>query len=121
MITGFVKNPGHGTKFSPDVNDSENTETICVKNSVANTFRTGQTTTTRVTLDDLDTIQFTANDSTGKLPNSGPSKTTICNNNKSLHRLRIPQLEVFSLFISVLYNLTILTRMMILHLNITFI
>ena len=101
MVTGFVNDPGHGTKFSPDVNDSENTETICVKNSVTNTFRTGRTTTTRVTLDDLVT-------NTGKLPNSGSSKTTLCGNNKALHRLRVPQLEVFYFFISVLYNLTIL-------------
>ena len=33
MITGFVKNPGHGTKFSPDVNVNEDTEidNLCQK------------------------------------------------------------------------------------------
>ena len=85
------------------MNDSENTETICVKNSVTNTFRTGQTVKNSATntLDDL-----VAN--TGKLPSSGSSKTTLWGNNKALHRLRVPQLEVFYFFISVLYNLTIL-------------
>ena len=88
------------------MNDSENTETICVKNSVTNTFRTGQTGQTvensaTNTLDDL-----VAN--TGKLPSSGSSKTTLWGNNKALHRLRVPQLEVFYFFLSVLYNLTIL-------------
>ena len=32
MVTGFVDDPDHGTKFSPDVNGNEDTEVICVRN-----------------------------------------------------------------------------------------
>ena len=76
MITGFIKNPGHDTKFSPAANVNEDTETICVRKSVPNTFQTGQNTTD----DDLGAIQTTVGDTTGKQPNSGSSKITLTNN-----------------------------------------
>ena len=76
-VTGFVKNPGHGTKLSPDVNGNEDTEIICVRKSVANTFQTGQNTTDK----DLGAIQATVGDTTGRQPNSGSPKITLANNN----------------------------------------
>ena len=110
-VTGFVKNPGHGTKLSPDVNVNEDTGIICVRKSVPNTFQTGQNTTD----DDLGAIQTTVGDTTGKQPNSGSSKTTLTND-KSFQCFRFPQREVLS-FYFVLYSLTILKRMNIVHIN----
>ena len=109
MITGFVKNPGHCTKFSPDVNVNEDTEIICIRKSVPNTFQTGQNTTD----DDSGAIQTTADDTTGKQPKSYSSKITSTNN-KSFQCFRFPQREVLS-FYFVLYSLTILKRMDILY------
>ena len=103
MVTGFVENPGHGTKFSPDVNGNEDMEMICVRKSVPNTFQTGQNTTDK----DLGAIQTTVGDTTGKQPNSGSSKITITNNNKSFQCFRLPQREVLS-FYFLLNRLTIL-------------
>ena len=77
-VTGFVSDPSHGTKYSPAANVNEDTEAICVRKSVPNTFRECQNTTD----DDLDTIQITASVMTEKQPNSGSTKITI-NNNKS--------------------------------------
>ena len=76
MVTGFVNDPGHGTKFSPAANVNEDTETICVRKSVPNTFQAGQNTTD----DDLDTIQTTVGDMTWKQPYSGSSKITLTTN-----------------------------------------
>ena len=109
MITGFVKNPGHGTKLSPDVNVNEDTGIICVRKSVPNTFQTGQNTTD----DDLGAIQNTVDDTTGKQPNFGFSKLALINNTKSFQCFRFPQREVLS-FYFVLNRLTILKRMNIL-------
>ena len=89
-VTGFVRNPGHGTKLSPDMNVNEDTEGICVKNSVQKSFQTVQNT-----MDvDLYAIQNTADDTTGKQPNSGSSKITLTNN-KSFQCFCFPQREVF--------------------------
>ena len=109
-VTGFVKNPGHGTQLSPDVNVNEDTEMICVRKSVPNTFQTGQNTTD----DDLGVIQTTVDDTTGKQPNVGFSKIALINNTKSFQCFRFPQREVLS-FYFVLNRLTILKRMTILH------
>ena len=91
-VTGFVKNPGHGTKLSPDVNVNEDTGIICVRKSVPNTFQTGQNTTD----DDLGVIQTTVDDTTGKQPNVGFSKITLINSTKSFQCFRLPQREVLS-------------------------
>ena len=91
-VTGFVKNPGHGTKLSPDVNVNEDTEEICVKKSVQKSFQTGQNT-----MDvDLYAIQNTADDTTGKQPNFGFSKLVLINNTKSFQCFQFPQREVLS-------------------------
>ena len=95
MITAFVKNPGHGTKFSPDVNGNEDTEIICVRKLVPNTFQTGQNTTE----DDLDAIQTTVGDTTGKQPNSGSSKITLINN-KYFQCFRFPQRRFYRFILS---------------------
>ena len=105
MITGFVKNPGHETKLSPDANVNEDTGIICVRKSVPNTFQTGQNTTD----DDLGAIQNTVDDTTGKQPNFGFSKLSLINNTKSFQCFRFPQREVLS-FYFVLKRLTILKR-----------
>ena len=90
-LTGFVKNPGHGTKFSPDVNANDDTETICVKNSVPNAFQTGQDTTD----DGSGTTQTTVGNTTGKQPNSGTSKIKLTND-KLFQSFRLPRREVLS-------------------------
>ena len=90
-VTGFVKNPGHGTKFSPDVNANDDTETICVKNSVPNTFQTDQD----ITDDDLDATRTTVGNTTGKRPNSGTSKIKLTNN-KLFQCFRFPRREALS-------------------------
>ena len=102
MITGFVKNPGHGTKLSPDVNVNEDTGIICVRKSVPNTFQTGQNTTD----DDLGAIQTTVGDTTGKQPSSGSSKNALTNNDKSFQCFRFPQREVLSFYLSCTVNNT---------------
>ena len=109
-VTGFVKNPGHGTKLSPDVNVNEDTGIICVRKSVPNSFQTGQNTTDV----DLCAIQNTADDTTGKQPNFGFSKLVLINNTKSFQCFQFPQREVLS-FLFVLNRFTILKRMIILH------
>ena len=73
-------------------------------------FQNGQNTTD----DDLGAIQTTVGDTTGKQPSSGSSKNTLTNNDKSFQCFRSPQREVLS-FYFVLYSVTILKRMNILH------
>ena len=85
------------------MNGNEDTEMICVRKSVPNTFQTGQNKTDK----DLGAIQTTVGDTTGKQPNSGSSKITLTNN-KSFQCFRFPQLEVLSFFIFVLHRFTIL-------------
>ena len=109
-VTGFVKNPGHGTKLSPDVNVNEDTGIICVRKSVPNTFQTGQNTTD----DNLGAIQNTVDDTTGKQPNFGFSKLVLINNTKSFNAFNFLNVRFYR-FYFVLNRFTILKRMMILH------
>ena len=109
-VSGFVKNPGHGTKLSPDVNVNEDTEGICVKKSVQKSFQTGQNT-----MDvDLYAIQNTADDTTGKQPNFGFSKLVLTNNTKSFNAFNCLNVRFYR-FYFVLNRFTILKRMIILH------
>ena len=95
-VTGFVKNPGHGTKLSPDVNVNEDTGIICVRKSVPNSFQTGQNTTDV----DLCAIQNTTDDTTGKQPNFGFSKLVLINNTKSFNAFNFLNVRFYHFYLS---------------------
>ena len=73
---------------------NEDTEMICVRKSVVNTFQTGQNTTDK----DLGATQTMVGDTTGEQPTFGSPKITLANNNQSFQCFRLPQREVLSFY-----------------------
>ena len=94
-------------------NVNEQSETICVKNTLANTLDTTKTMTGTAPA----TNQTSDNNSiTAKQLDSGNSNTILVNN-KSLRYGGFPRLQEFSFIYYVLFNRTVLTLMISLHLN----
>ena len=109
----FVEDPGITAPNFPGVNVNEQSGIICVKNTVVNSLDTTKTMTGTAS----DASQTTDNNAiTANQLDSDNSNTTQLNNN-SLRYGESPLLEEFSFISSVLFNRTVLTLMISLHLN----